>query len=169
MKNIVVPFLLLLLFSCNESSNENDPLETVSVDLEKYTGRWYEIASFPNTFQEGCSCTYAEYTKKEDYIQVYNHCLQDGEVSDISGKAFPAGEGKLKVQFFWPFKGDYYVIDIGQNYEYAMVGAPSRGSLWILSRTRDMDDELYDRLLKLAESKGFDTSDLQKTPQEDCG
>ncbi|NMM49073.1 lipocalin family protein [Marinigracilibium pacificum] len=168
MKNTFGFLIILLSLSCNSNSGSYAPLETVEVDVDKYVGKWYEIASFPNSFQEGCECTYAEYTKEDDHINVYNYCIQKGKVNDINGKAFSAGKGKLKVQFFWPFKGDYYVIDRGDNYEYALVGAPSRNSLWILSRTRQIDDKLYNRLVELAESKGFDTSQLSKTPQSDC-
>lgn len=154
------------LFSCKS----NKPLATAqSVDLEKYAGRWYEISTIPIRPQKGCKCTYAEYTVTDkDYVKVYNHCIKNGEVSDITGKAFvkdTATNAKLAVQFFWPFRGDYWIIELDPNYQWVIVGAPSRKNLWILSRTPEMNKKLYEELLKKAENKGFNINMLVKTPQ----
>lgn len=147
------------------------PLETARyVNLDKYEGRWYEISTIPIRAQKGCKCTYAEYTKKDGYVKVYNHCIKKGDVSDITGKAFvkdTTTNAKLAVQFFWPFRGDYWILAIDDNYQWVVVGAPSRDNLWILSRTRTMSNTLYNKLLTIAESKGFDTKRLVKTTQ-DC-
>jgi len=148
-------------------------LETVqSVDLNRYIGKWYEIASFPQSFQKGCNCTTAEYSLTDDnYIRVINSCRKDspdGKLKTANGKAFivdGSNNSKLKVQFFWPFKGDYWIIDLDNDYNYAVVGHPSRKYLWILSRTPQMDDVLYDSIVKRAEAKGFDISKLQITNQ----
>jgi apolipoprotein D and lipocalin family protein len=73
---------------------------------------------------------------------------------------------KLKVTFFWPFYGDYWIIKLGNDYDYAVVGTPNRKYLWILSRTPQMDDKLYSQLIEYVKSKGFDVNNLIKTLQK---
>lgn len=148
-------------------------LQTVPfVDVAKYAGKWYEIASFPQRFQKGCHCTTAEYTLSEKgYLIVENRCNRnsvDGPESYIRGKAFvqkDTGNAKLKVQFFWPFRAKYWIIDLAPDYSYAVVGHPNRKYLWILSRTPQMNDETYRAIRSRLEEKGFDLSLLQKTVQ----
>lgn len=148
-------------------------LETVTtVDLQKYSGKWFEIASFPQRFQNGCHCTTAEYTlTTKDYLIVENRCNKDslnGKSLYIKGKVFSeknTGNSKLKVQFFWPFKGKYWIIDLAPDYSYAVVGHPNRNYLWILSRTASMDDLLYKEIVTRIESKGYDVSKILKTKQ----
>ena len=154
-------------------SKPAQPLETVPfVDLQKYAGTWYEIASFPQRFQKGCHCTKAEYKlTQEGYVEVQNSCRKNsvtGPIKEVNGKAFIADSktnAKLKVQFFWPFKGDYWVIELAEDYSYAVVGHPNREYLWILSRTRQMDQALYQKIIARVAAKGFDISRLQITDQ----
>ncbi len=145
-------------------------LETVPyVDLEKYAGEWFEIASFPQIFQKGCTNTKAIYTPNEDgTIQVENSCnlSEKGKTRTTTAKAFVvnnSGNAKLNVQFFWPLKGKYWIIDLARDYSYAVVGHPNRKYLWILSRTPEMDAKLYSQIIERAEEKGFDLSKLEKT------
>ncbi|MCC5916280.1 MAG: lipocalin family protein [Cryomorphaceae bacterium] len=166
--------LLLITILMSACKSNQPPLETVDfVDLEKYSGTWFEIASFPQRFQKGCFCTSATYTPKDGYIEVYNQCNKDsldGKTSSVTGKAFvqnPGKNTKLKVQFFWPFKGDYWIIGLGKQYEYALVGTQSREYLWILSRERTMDEDTYQIILNELTEKGFDVTMLEKTVQ-DC-
>jgi apolipoprotein D and lipocalin family protein len=148
-------------------------LQTVSVvDLNKYAGKWYEIASFPQRFQKGCHCTTAEYTlSSKGYVIVENKCNKDsiyGKQMSIRGKAFVeknSGNAKLKVQFFWPFKAKYWIIDLANDYSYAVVSHPNKKYLWILSRTPQMNDEIYNQILLRLKEKGFDLSKLNVTPQ----
>jgi apolipoprotein D and lipocalin family protein len=148
-------------------------LETVpNVDLEKYAGKWYEIASFPQRFQKGCHCTTATYTPTEKgYVIVENRCNRDsitGQQSYIKGKAFVtenSGNAKLKIQFFWPFRGKYWIIELADDYSYAVIGHPNRKYLWILSRTATMDETLLESIVNKLEEKGFDTSKLKRTSQ----
>jgi apolipoprotein D and lipocalin family protein len=148
-------------------------LQTVSaVDLQKYSGKWFEIASFPQQFQKGCHCTTAEYTISEKgYVIVENRCNRDsinGKQSYIKGKAFAdknTGNAKLKVQFFWPFRGKYWIIDLANDYSYAVVSNPNKKYLWILSRTPKMDIEIYQQIIKRLMEKGFDLTKLQNTVQ----
>lgn len=149
------------------------PLETVQqVDIKKYMGRWYEIASFPQRFQKGCTCTTAEYTLNENgTVKVDNSCTAYGKKKESIGIAKVVDKetnAKLKVSFFRPFWGKYWIIDLADDYSYAVVGHPNRKYLWILSRTPEMDKEVYDGILQRVTAKGFDTSMLQVTKQKAC-
>ena len=146
-------------------------LEVVShVELEKYLGKWYEIAHLPAKFEEGCDETTATYTLlKDGSISVLNQSIKNGKVKQAKGKAKVVDKNsnaKLKVTFFWPFYGDYWILKLGNNYEYSIVGTPNRKYLWILSRTPQMDDKLYSKLIEYAKSKGFDVNKLIKTFQK---
>lgn len=151
----------------------SQPLTTVpQVELSKYAGKWYEIASFPQRFQKGCHCTTAEYTPTDKgYIIVENRCNKDsinGKESYIKGKAFideGTGNAKLKVQFFWPFKGKYWIIDLAPDYSYAVIGHPNRDYLWILCRTPQMEKATYDSILERVKANEFDIARLQLTQQ----
>lgn len=160
-------------FILNSRTKSHPPLETVpEVDLERYEGRWYEIARLPQRFEKGCHCVYAEYTlNPEGYVEVRNACYKgglDGELDVAKGKAFPvegSQNSKLKVQFFWPFKGDYWILELASDYKYALVGTPDRESLWLLSRTPELSDDVYDRFVQQASKKGFPVERLLKTDQ----
>jgi len=150
------------------TKKEHNKLEVVPhVELEKYLGKWFEIAHLPARFQEGCTDTTATYTLSEDgSISVLNECTRSGKVKRTKGKAKVVDRNsgaKLKVTFFWPFYGDYWIIDLGKDYDYAVVGTPNRKYLWILSRTSQMADKLFSQLIESAKSKGFDVSKLIKT------
>ncbi|MFA7228743.1 MAG: lipocalin family protein [Melioribacteraceae bacterium] len=177
MKNLVkLIFAGLFLGLSGCGSSDYAPLDVVDkVDVARYTGKWFEIAMLPNSFQKGCNCTTAEYSIiDEETIRVINTCRQDsitGEINSVNGKAFVvegSNNAKLRVQFFWPFRGDYWILELdSENYQYAVVGAPSRKYLWILSRTPKMDETLFNSLVEKCRSKGFDVSKLKMTAQ-DC-
>jgi len=172
-----LPLLLLtclFLLTCASGVRRGvPPLQVVPrVDLNRYLGTWYEIARFPHRFQEGCVATQATYTLLEDgKIGVLNQCRKnslEGELSTAKGKAWVVDtetNAKLKVRFFWPFSGDYWIIDLGENYDYAVVGHPNRNYLWILSRTPRMDDTLYNQILDRLRKQHYDLSKLIKTSQ----
>lgn len=145
------------------------PLRTVEhVDLQRYAGTWYEIASFPTFFQRGCSRTTATYEVRDDgRVSVRNRCLRNGEKAGVAGVAWPLDEtnARLKVRFFWPFTGDYQILALDPDYGWAVVGTPSRGYLWILARTPRIDEALYRELAAKAEAQGFAVSRLVRTPQ----
>ena len=150
------------------AKEEHNTLEVVPyVELKKYLGKWYEIARLPARFQEGCTATTATYTLSEDgSISVLNECIKNGKIKRAKGKAKVVDKksgAKLKVTFFWPFYGDYWIIDLGREYDYAVVGTPNRKYLWILSRTPQMDDVLFSQLIESVKSKGFDVDKLIKT------
>ncbi len=150
------------------TKEEPKTLEVVPhVELERYLGKWYEIAHLPARFQEGCSDTTATYTlSKDGSISVVNECRRNGKLKKAKGKAKVVDKNsgaKLKVTFFWPFYGDYWIINLGEDYDYAVVGTPNRKYLWILSRTPQMDDNLFSQLIESVKSKGFDVVSLIKT------
>lgn len=169
---IVNIFILTMLLTTTMTKSQT--LQTVPhVDLKKYMGKWYEIASYPQVFQKGCNCTTAEYTiTDKDYVIVENRCNKDsvdGKQAYIKGKAFVeenSGNAKLKVQFFWPFKAKYWIIDLADDYSYAVVSHPNKKYLWILSRTAKMDAAVYDQIILRLKEKGFDLAKLQITKQK---
>ncbi len=165
---------ICVLASCASHGGRTEPpLQVVSaVDLSRYAGLWYEIASYPNRFQEGCFGSTANYTVRDDgTVGVVNQCrigAPDGPLSSVSGSAWVVDEttrAKLKVRFFWPFSGDYWIIGLGKDYEYAVVGHPARQYLWILGRTPRMDEGLYKRILEDLEKQAYDVTRLVRTPQ----
>ena len=148
-------------------------LKTVAhVDLLRYVGTWYEIASFPQSFQRGCTATTATYTLRPDgVIDVLNRCRLgsiDGKEKTALGRARVADRttnAKLEVSFFRPFWGDYWIIDLADDYSYAVVGHPGRDYLWILSRTPTMTEPVYQTIVARLQGQGYETSRLVRTPQ----
>jgi apolipoprotein D and lipocalin family protein len=142
------------------------------VDLSRYAGTWYEIARFPERFQRDCVATQAQYTPLDDgTIKVVNQCRTrsfDGELQNIEGTAHvvePSTNARLKVKFGFLARGDYWIIEVDQEYRYALVGTPDRKHLWILSRTPVMSDEVYRALRSRAADQGFPVERLLTTPQ----
>lgn len=143
------------------------------VDLKRYMGEWYEIAHFPEPFERGCHSTKANYTLNADgTVDVVNSCRKgsvDGEIKSARAKAFvpnPNVSAKLEVQFFWPFKGDYWILEVDDHYEYALVGEPSRENLWILSRKPAIELGTLQMLTSKAQELGFDTERLIYTKHQ---
>jgi apolipoprotein D and lipocalin family protein len=166
--------VLMLIVSAGRAAGDSGtrpPLRTVDgVDLNRYSGTWYEIARYPNRFQRDCqSDTKAEYTlRKDGKVQVVNSCRQkDGKVKTARGTAKVADKAtnaKLRVTFFWPFYGDYWIIGLSSDYRYAIVGEPKRKYLWILSRTQEMDETTYQEIVKQIRAAGYNPDKLNKTP-----
>ena len=144
-------------------------LKTVEhVDIERYMGTWYEIAKFPQRFEDGLVGITATYSLLPNgKVKVLN----SGYVGDFNGKLRTAKgkawvvdkktNAKLKVSFFWPFAGDYWIIELGKDYEYAVVSEPSRLYLWVLCRTPKMNEQFYEGILKRLKENGFDTSRIE--------
>ena len=157
---------LLALFGC--TSRKKLP-SVKTVKLERYAGTWYEIAKLPNTFEKGLSCITATYTLKENgKIEVKNrgYLAEKNKWKDITGSAKVPDEnfpGQLKVTFFWPFYGDYYIMELDEDYQYALVGDPSRKFLWILAREPELDKATMGKLIDKARQEGFDVAKLEMT------
>ncbi|KHO16208.1 membrane protein [Acinetobacter baumannii] len=159
------------------ADNNTKPVAVESIDINKYAGKWYEIAHLPMFFQRNCVAnTTANYSINADKtVGVLNSCTnKKGEMISSEGVAYPQNEGnsKLKVSFLpsglrWiPFtKGDYWVLRVDQDYKVALVGGPSHKYLWILSRNPQLDEAIYQSYLQTAKQYGYDVSKLVKTTQ----
>lgn len=177
MKTMLIILVSVWAFSAAASGDDKPPLQTVpSVDLQRYMGTWYEIAAFPQKFQKGCHCTRADYEMTDKgYVRVINSCRKDsagGRGKIARGKAFvveETGNAKLKVQFFWPFRGDYWIIELPDDYSHVVVGAPDREYLWILARTPQIDEALYQEIVARCAEKSFDVARLVMTDQSCTG
>jgi apolipoprotein D and lipocalin family protein len=149
------------------------PLNTVEyVDLRRYSGRWYEIARYPHWFEQGCSAVTADYSLLEDgTLRVFNQCIladKGGKAKQAVGRAKvvdPVANARLKVSFFRPFYGDYWILQLDPEYRYAVVGAPSRKYLWILARSPRLEPELLRQLMEETRRLGFDPGLLILTDQ----
>jgi len=162
--------LLVISAACVDMKKQDKTdLETVKyVDLNRYIGVWYEIARYPNRFQKGCVGSRATYSLRSDgKISVLNECNEEGtnKLRQAKGKAWVVDKStnaRLKVSFFWPFSGHYWIIELGKDYEYAVIGHPDRKYLWILSRVEEMQDALYKDIVSRLEERGYETSLLIK-------
>jgi apolipoprotein D and lipocalin family protein len=150
----------------------SSPLQTVDhVDLNRYVGKWYEIARYPNRFENFCDRDVtAEYSRRNDgKIRVVNTCVTSaGKSKRAEGTAIVVdtqSNAKLKVTFFWPFYGKYWVIDLEPTYEYAVVGEPSRKYLWILSRSPHLEHDTYRQILGRIAQQGYEPNKLLLTRQ----
>ncbi|MEM8884930.1 MAG: lipocalin family protein [Planctomycetota bacterium] len=166
---------LLLLIGCRSSGALPGaaPLASVeSFELERYLGTWYEISKYPVSFEKGLVGVTATYSMREDgRVKVENAGLKgdfDGKRKVAVGKAWmpdPERPSRLKVSFFGPFSGNYWVIALDENYQWSVVGEPDRKYLWILSRTPKMGPKLYESVVQRVEELGYDTSRLELMPQ----
>lgn len=172
MRKIYLGLCLALL--ANPAPADTAPLPVVDqVDLERYAGTWYEIARLPHFFQDGCINSRAEYrVNKDGTVAVTNRCeREDKPAKSASGRARvvdSATQAKLKVRFFnwfsnlfpWLTEGDYWIVHLDQDYREAMVGAPNREYLWILSRQPRMEPAQRQALVNKARSLGFPVDEL---------
>lgn len=155
-------------------SGTSDLSTVSSVELNRYMGKWYEISRYPNRFQKQCvGDTTAEYTLRDDgKVSVLNSCRKpDGDLSQARATARVVDKrsnAKLKVTFFWPFSGDYWVLGLDPEYRWVVVGEPSRKYLWILSREPHMTDADYNQALEIVREKGYDPKRLQMTLQKEA-
>ncbi|MEM9228263.1 MAG: lipocalin family protein [Pseudomonadota bacterium] len=171
----VICATLLALTGCSGYGNYRDTsitMESVSqLETERYLGLWYEIARFPNFFEEGCAGVTAEYALRPDgRINVLNTCREgsvDGIEDQAEGVARVVAPGQLKVKFVeWlPFEGDYWVIGLTEDYTVSVVGEPEGDFGWILARTSALGSAQRDEALAVLERFGYDTSQLIWTDQ----
>lgn len=161
----------LLASACQPPSGRSagaPPLQTVeTVEIGRYLGRWFEIARYDHGFERGCAGVTADYALRDDGgIAVTNTCYQDGldgRARTANGRARIADgatNAKLEVSFFGPFWGDYWIIDLAEDYSWAVVSEPQGRYLWILSREPQMDEDTLAERLAWLEAQGFDTSML---------
>jgi apolipoprotein D and lipocalin family protein len=165
--------VLFLISSCNAQKSMIDKTVVKEFEIEKYLGTWYEIARFDHSFERDLAGVTATYSFREDgKIKVVNSGYKgslNGPKSDITGKAKipnPAVPSKLKVSFFLFFYGDYYVLELDREYQWAAVGSSSDKFLWILSRSPQMDENLYTDITNKLAARGYDTSKLIRVEQK---
>ncbi|MBF0312686.1 MAG: lipocalin family protein [Oligoflexia bacterium] len=180
MKNLGILIMSLLFISMPFSmASENNYPQTIHyVHLEKYMGKWYEVAKLPNSFQKDCDAVTAEYRLMNNgKVSVVNSCKYKGnneEIKEAHGTAYvvdPETNAKLKVSFVplfqrwgW-FAGDYWILALEEkDYRYALVGSPNRKFLWILSRTPTLDEHIIEELLSFAQTQSYDISKITMTP-----
>ncbi len=168
--------IALALAAAQDTSRAVRPV--AHVDLARYAGRWYEVARFPNRFQAKCvGETSADYSLLPDgQIRVVNACRTADGVTRVEGRARLAEPGRtstLKVRFapaflsFLPFVwGDYWILDLTEDYRAALVGSPDRRYLWILARTPHLDEPTYQRMVAAAAAQGFDMARLVDSPEQ---
>jgi len=172
-RSIIIIFLTLIAFFTLIYSllPYSDPPSTVPyVDLTRYLGIWYEISAIPQHFSKGCTCNFANYTTNLDgTIKVENYCQKnDGQYENVLGRAWTVDDthSKLKVQFFWPFRGDYWIVRLDADCNWVVVSGSDREYLWILARTRHLDQNLYDSLVESLKCDKFKVEDLVVTSKE---
>lgn len=167
MKNILIALTALGLGACGQPvyRQVETPLPVASIDIDRYLGLWHEAARLPNSFERDCVDVTAEYARREDgLISVLNTCREsDGSVRDAEGRARFAGaetEGKLKVSFFGPFWGDYWVVERADDYAWAIVSEPGGRFLWVLTRDDELTAEERAFFQTRVEALGFRPGDL---------
>lgn len=169
LRNILIATSLVFFVGC--STKYADLPTSKSVDINSYKGTWYEVARFEHFFEKGCKNVTATYNlTKDEKIKVINTCtmIDDNKKKEAKAIAYAIDDtnSKLKVSFFRPFYGDYWIIDVNEDYTVALVGSPSREYLWILSREKTINQATKQRLLTKAQSFGFDTNKFIWTIQE---
>ncbi len=164
MKHLILSLLLTASVAAFGVDNK-DPKVVQEIDFKRYAGLWYDIAHKPNFFQKDCLQSTAKYSViSPTEVSVLNTCYKkDGKISDISGVATVKNSdepGKLKLKFNFFARGDYWIVDLDPNYQWAIVSAQKKKSLFILSRVAPMDPQLLAQILSSLKSSGFNTEDL---------
>ncbi|MBP9477002.1 MAG: lipocalin family protein [Sebaldella sp.] len=164
MKILILSFITLMLVSCSTSKvQKNSELE--EFDESKFLGKWYEIGRIDYFFQKNIINSIAEYSLNENgTIKVINkgyNIKKDKEVT-AEGHAVIKGKGRLKVYFNPFFGGDYNVLYVDNDYQYALIGGGKPRYLWILSREKSLNNEIYDKLVQIAKEKGYETDKFKK-------
>jgi apolipoprotein D and lipocalin family protein len=160
--------LLISLFFLHGCLGMPDSVQPVTgFELERYLGKWYEIARLDHSFEKGLSQVTAEYRLREDGgVSVLNRGFSESENEwkEAEGKAYfvnSHSDGYLKVSFFGPFYGSYVVFELDhENYQYAFVSGPNTKYLWLLSRTPSVGIEIIEKFIEMSKSSGFDTDNL---------
>ena len=150
------------------STIDNSSVKTI--DLARFMGKWYEIARYEHRFEQGMTHVTADYSMLPDgKIQVVNRGLKEGVPKEIIGKAkqpdpkrYP---GRLKVSFFLWFYSDYYILEVGKEYQYAVIGSSTDKYLWILSRTPKLPQASLDKILQNLKQRGYDLTRLVMVKQ----
>ncbi len=173
MKKIIVIFIILIVVITACKKENMEPLKTVDyVNLEKFMGDWYVIAIIPNFIEKNAVNGIESYrTLNKDGVKIdYRFRIKspDGKLKHLQPKAWIYNRetnSEWRVQFLWPFKAAYLIIDLADDYSYTVVGEPSRKFVWIMAREPKIDDQTYNSILDRLSKQGYDTSKIQKMPQ----
>jgi len=165
MRYLISALAALFAVSCSSAYLALDT--ATEFEIEKYMGKWYEIYRLPNKFEEGLEDITAKYELTDDgkvIVTNEGRLIDDkSRIKQAKGRAWipdPKEPSKLKVSFFWPFSGDYWVLRVDKEYSYALVGDPSGKYLWILSRERVLDPKIVLELKEYASNLGFPVENM---------
>jgi len=170
---LVTLIILTIIISLNSCKTYKELSTVKEVDINKYLGTWYEIARLPNSFEKNMKCVTATYSLKDNgkikvvnkgYLTTKNKYKSATGTAWVPDSKFP---GQLKVSFFGPFAGNYYIVELDKDYQYVLIGEPSRKYLWILARTPELDINIYENLINIAKNKGFAVENILKI-KHDC-
>jgi apolipoprotein D and lipocalin family protein len=174
----IIGFLFLSLLFFNQGCStvsKNLPEQTITkkVEIPKFMGRWYVIASIPTMFETDAYNATESYTWNSDKDRIdidfkYNKDSATGPIKRIPQKGFIYNKetnAEWRVEPLWPFKFAYLIIDLAPDYSYTIIGVPNRKHVWIMAREPQISDALYKQLVKKVDSLGYDISKLQKVPQ----
>jgi len=167
MRSVLTALGICSLLACTDGG----PAVATNFDLQRFQGHWYEIARVPRDYDVDCRDTVADYHLANSRQLEMRHSCVSGSgagseqkfqaLASVDDASVPA---KLTLQI-GTYAASYWVLEVGDDYEYALIGHPSRTMLWVLSRTPELDPARYDHALSLAAARGFDVSQLKKTPQ----
>ncbi len=165
MKRLLILIIALTLGGCVGLPENVQPVD--GFELNRYLGKWYEIARLDHSFERGLTRVTAEYSLREDGgVKVINRgfSASDNKWKEVTGKAYfvrERDEGYLKVSFFWPFYGSYIVFGLDKdNYQYAFISGPKKSYLWLLARTPKVDTRVLDLFMETSRQLGFDVDRL---------
>lgn len=152
------------------ASSVSPPLQPVlHTDLKRYAGLWFDIAHYPNRYQEGCQDSTVRFSLRDNgEIDVLNTCRnkQDGALHHADGHGWvvdTSSNARLKVSYFWPFRKEYVIIDQGTEYEYSVICTSDKKNLWIIARTPALSNDTFDKILNHLEKQGFSRDSLIRT------
>jgi len=172
-KIILLLFAVFFSFSVFAEEKKSEVKTVDYVDLKLGGGKWYEIARVARGHEEGLVGVTASYIILPDgNIKIVNTAYEntlDGRFKIITGKAKIIDKktnAKIRASYRWPFWGNYGVLEVGKNYDYVVIGNLNRKSLWVVSRKPQMNEKLYEEILKRAEKQGYDITKLEKPPQK---
>lgn len=166
---LLLPLLGFALSSCSSTGPKAPPLTTVEkLDAKRYAGTWYEIARYPNSYEEDIHYVRAYYTANKDgSLKIRNQARTPEGLKQSDGVAIPvtgSNSSKFKIKFS-NFEGDYWVVGLDPNYRWAVVSEPSRDYLWFISKSPNVSKATYDEMQRIATAKGYDVSQLELVKQ----